>query len=45
VAARYPDEDDIDEKMTQTAIAQAQAVYDFALSKVPELTPDGDFPA
>jgi HEPN domain-containing protein len=37
VASRYPAESLIDEGMTQTAIAQAQTVYDFALSKVPEL--------
>jgi HEPN domain-containing protein len=34
-ASRYPVESFITETMTQTAIAQAQAVYDFALSKVP----------
>jgi HEPN domain-containing protein len=45
VAARYPDEDVIDETMTQTAIARAQAVYDFSLSKVPDLKPGEDFPA
>ncbi|GHV89311.1 hypothetical protein AGMMS50267_16710 [Spirochaetia bacterium] len=32
----YPGGIVVDEKMTQTAIAQAQAVYDFALSKVPQ---------
>jgi HEPN domain-containing protein len=35
-ASRYPVESLITETMTQTAIAQAQAVYDFAKSKVPE---------
>jgi HEPN domain-containing protein len=39
-ASRYPVESLIDEAMTQTAIAQAQAVYDFALSKVPPLQAD-----
>jgi HEPN domain-containing protein len=34
-ASRYPVESQIDEPMTRTAIAQAQAVYDFALAKVP----------
>jgi hypothetical protein len=34
-ASRYPAESLITETMTQAAITQAQAVYDFALSKVP----------
>ncbi|GHV77417.1 hypothetical protein AGMMS49942_22380 [Spirochaetia bacterium] len=44
-ASRYPVESLIDEMMTKTAIAQAQAVYDFALSKVPELKLDEGSPA
>jgi HEPN domain-containing protein len=39
-ASRYPRESLINEGMTQTAIAQAQAVYDFCLSKAPDLKPD-----
>ena len=39
-ASRYPVESLIDETITQTAITQAQAVYDFALSKVPGLQTD-----
>jgi HEPN domain-containing protein len=45
VASRYPVESLIDETMTQTAIARAQAVYDFALSKVPELKTNDEFHA
>ncbi|GHV41478.1 hypothetical protein AGMMS49546_17440 [Spirochaetia bacterium] len=41
VASRYPAESLIDEGMTQTAIVQAQAVYDFALSKISKLKIDG----
>jgi HEPN domain-containing protein len=37
VASRYPAEIVIDENMTKTAIARAQTVYDFSLSKIPEL--------
>ncbi|MHC6203150.1 HEPN domain-containing protein [Breznakiellaceae bacterium SP9] len=39
VASRYPTESLVTEWMTKTAIDQAQAVYDFALSKVPGLNP------
>jgi HEPN domain-containing protein len=37
VASRYPTESLITETMTQTAIVKAQAVYDFALAKIPNL--------
>ncbi|GHV39571.1 hypothetical protein AGMMS49546_11860 [Spirochaetia bacterium] len=37
VASRYPVESLITETMTETAIIQAQAVYDFAVAKVPWL--------
>ncbi|GHV62647.1 hypothetical protein AGMMS49587_10110 [Spirochaetia bacterium] len=40
IDAWYPGGIVVDEKMTQTAIAQAQAVYDFALSKVPQKVSD-----
>jgi hypothetical protein len=46
IEAWYPGGIVVDEKMTQTAIAQAQIVYDFALSKVSQMisgaTADGD---
>jgi hypothetical protein len=38
-ASRYPAESLITETMTQTAIMQAQTVYDFAFSKIPQLQP------
>jgi HEPN domain-containing protein len=43
-ASRYPTESLIDEGMTQTAIVQAQAVYDFSLSKISGLKIDGSPP-
>jgi HEPN domain-containing protein len=38
-ASRYPAESLITETMTKAAIMQAEAVYDFALSKIPGFQP------
>jgi HEPN domain-containing protein len=40
VASRYPNEIDIDDALTKTAITRAQAIYDYCLGKIAELNGD-----